>query len=70
MMRISEKQVQYTINWYRYYSKKYGSENVWLSQDSSGVNYIIVKGNDIEDQPFDVQEQLVTTQTLTMPVHC
>lgn len=65
MLRISEKQTEYTIDWYRYYSKKYGSENVWLSQDSNGVNYIVVKGAEIEDKPFNVQKQFSSTQSLS-----
>lgn len=64
-MRIKETDPEFTIEWYRHCVRKYGSENVCLSQDENKVNYIIVKGDYSEDRPFSVQEQLGSTQSLS-----
>jgi len=53
MIRISEKSTEFTIEWYRHYSLKYGGDKVYLSQDKNGVNYIVVECAD-ENRSDDV----------------
>ena len=64
-MRIKETDPEFTMEWYRYCVRKYGSDNVCLSQDENRINYIVVKGDQVEDRLTSVQDKPSSTQSLS-----
>ncbi len=46
MIKISEKENEFSFEWLKHLVCKYGSEKVYLHQDENKINYIIVETTD------------------------
>lgn len=64
MIRISEKSTEFTMEWYRCYVKKYGSDKVYLSQDENKTTYIVVETDD-ENRSYGVSYESSGLESLS-----